>query len=390
MPMMNMKTKEQMLMASLDGLQRNAGIGSISPGSVARAFAEAIHSEIYDLYNALKVSVEQSSLSTANGINLDMIGALYNVPRRSVSSELIPERTTANIEFFISKTHNTAIVIPSGTLVFNDVSSYSSTQYMYEVNGDVIIPNGNTRAYGAVKAKFADNNITAARNTLTQHNFIPPAGVVVFCNNPKEVYSTLNSESDDNYRRRIVSAIRGSSTGTAESIRFAALAIKGVKDAKIREASFGIGSCDIIIVPETRSGLATMTDLVIDQVRSIKPVGVNINVRMAERKPVDINMSIILREGTTTDTAKAVENQARIFINRYVNSLSIGDSISITEIERQARNASEIIVSASVKSIRVDNQNIANKDYRLSDDKSYMTSGSLAVYSVIMGNSSSY
>lgn len=79
MPMMNMKTREQMLMASLDGLQKNAGIASISPGSIARAFAEAIHSEIYDLYNALKISVEQSNLSTANGINLDMIGALYNV-----------------------------------------------------------------------------------------------------------------------------------------------------------------------------------------------------------------------------------------------------------------------------------------------------------------------
>lgn len=387
MPVMNVKTKEQMLMATLDGLQRNAGISSVSPGSIARAFAEAIHSEIYDLYNSLRLSVEQSNLSTASGMNLDMIGALYNVPRRSISAELVPERTTANIEFFMNQTHNISMVIPAGTLVFNDINNYSSIQYSYELTGDVIIPAGNTRAYGAVKAKFADNNITAARNTLVKHNFIAPPGIVIYCNNPKEVYSTLNSESDDNYRRRIVSAVRGSNTGTAESLRFAALAVKGVKDAKIREASFGIGSCDIIIVPETRSGIATMSELVIEQVRAIKPVGVNLNVRVAERKPVDANMSLVLREATSTDVARAVENQARIFINRYINSLSIGDSLSITEIERQAKLASEVVVSASVTSIRVDNQSIANKDYRLSDDKSYMTAGSLTVYSVIMGNS---
>jgi uncharacterized phage protein gp47/JayE len=387
MPVMNIKTKEQMLLATLDSLQKNAGINSISPGSIARAFAEAIHTEMYDLYNALKLSVEQSNLATASGANLDMIGALYNVPRRSISAELVSERATGNIEFFINQVYNSAIVIPSGTLVFNDINNYSSVQYMYELNGEVIIPAGNTRAYGSVKAKFADNNITAARNTLVKHNFVAPPGVVVFCNNPKEVYSTLNSESDDNYRRRIVAGVRGSSTGTAESVRFAALAVKGVKDAKIREASFGIGSCDIIIVPETRSGISSMSQSVIEQVRSIKPIGVNVNVRIAERKPVDVNITLILREGTNSSTARAVENQARIFINRYINTLSIGDSLSMTEIERQARLASEVIVSATTNSVRVDNQNIPNKDYRLSDDKSYMTAGSLSIYSVIMGSS---
>jgi uncharacterized phage protein gp47/JayE len=387
MPLINIKTREQMLMATLDGLQRNVGISSVSPGSVARAFAEAIHSEIYDLYNALKLSVEQSNLSTASGIYLDMIGALYNVPRRSISAELTSERTTANIEFFMNQTHSANVVIPTGTLVFNDINNYSSTQYSYELTGDVIIAVGNTRAYGAVKAKFADNNITAARNTLVKHNFIPPPGVVVYCNNPKEVYSSLNSESDDNYRRRIVSSVRGSSSGTAESIRFAALAVKGVKDAKIREASFGVGSCDIIIVPETRSGLSSVSELVIEQVRAIKPVGINLNIRIAERKPVDVNISLVLREATTSDVARAVENQARIFINRYINSLSIGDTLSVADVERQARIASEVVISASVTSIRVNNQNISNKDYRLSDDKSYMVAGSLTVYSVIMGDS---
>ena len=381
----NIKSKEQMLVATLNALQKNAGISAISPGSIARAFAEAIHSEISDLYNSLKVSIEQSNLSTASGINLDMIGTLYNVQRRTISSELVPERVTGNIEFYLNTTHSSTVTIPKGTLVYNDATAFSSTQYQYELNSDVVIATGNTRAYGSVKAKFADNNVTAARNTLVRHNFISPPGIVVYCNNPKEVYSSLNSESDDNYRRRIVSAIRGSASGTAESVRFAALSVKGVRDVKIREASLGVGTCDIVVIPETQAGISIMSQLVYEKIKSVKPVGINMNLRIATKKLVDVSATLTLREGTSGAIARSVENQSKIFLNRYLNSLTIGDSVSIAEIERQMKLSSELVMSVTVGNIKVDNRNIPNKDYRLSDDKSYMAAGTLSLFSVIMG-----
>jgi uncharacterized phage protein gp47/JayE len=387
MTIVNFKTKEQMLVSVLDGLQRNAGINSISPGSIARAFAETINSEIYDLYNSLRLSVEQSNLSTAGGMRLDMIGALYGVNRRTITEELAMDRLSGNIEFFTNRTHSSDILIPAKTLIYNDTTSHSSVQYTYELFGDVVISSGNTRAYGSVKAKFPDNNIVAPRNTLIRHNFMSPPGVVVFCNNPKEVYSSLNSESDDNYRRRIIAKIRGSGSGSAESLRFAALGIKGVRDVKIREASFGIGSCDVIIVPETRSGIASLMQLVMGEIRAIKPIGININVRIAERKTVDVNMSISLRKGTSSATARSVENQVRIFVHRYLNSLLIGDSLIVSEIERNAKLASDVVVSAEVKLVKVDDYRISNKEYTLADDRSYMVAGSLGIYSVIIGNS---
>jgi uncharacterized phage protein gp47/JayE len=380
-----MKSKEQMLVATLNALQKNAGISAISPGSIARAFAEAIHSEISDLYNSLKVSIEQSNLSTASGINLDMIGALYNVQRRTISSELVPERVTGNIEFYLNTTHSSTVTIPKGTLVYNDTTAFSSTQYQYELNSDVVISTGNTRAYGSVKAKFPDNNVTAARNTLVKHNFISPPGIVVYCNNPKEVYSSLNSESDDNYRRRIVSGVRGSASGTAESVRFAALSVKGVRDVKIREASLGVGTCDIVVIPETQAGITIMSQLVYEKIKSVKPVGINMNLRIATKKLVDVSATLTLREGTSGAIARSVENQSKIFLNRYLNSLTIGDSVSISEIERQMKLSSELIMSVTVGNIKVDNRNIPNKDYRLSDDKSYMAAGTLSLFSVIMG-----
>jgi len=128
-----------------------------------------------------------------------------------------------------------------------------------------------------------------------------------------------------------------------------------------------------------------MSQLVYEKIKAIKPVGINLNLRIATKKLVEVSATLTLREGTTSTISKSVENQARIFLNRYLNSLTIGDSVSVGEIERQMKLASELIVSVAVNNIKVDNRNIPNKDYRLSDDKSYMAAGTLSLFSVIMG-----
>lgn len=376
-----------MLINALDSLQRNAGISSISPGSIARAFAEAITTEIADLYSSFKISVEQSSLALASGKNLDAIGELYNVSRRSIADELITDRVTSNIQFYLTSPYSSDITIPSGTLVYNNVDNFNDIQYAYELSNSILIQSGATSVYGAVKAKYENTGITAARDTLVKHNFIAPPGAVVFCTNPKEVYAAINAEADDNYRKRIVSAIRGSSSGTAESIRFAALSVKGVKDVKIKEGSYGIGSCDLLIVPESPSSLGNIPEIVYTAVSQAKPLGIRINTRVAIKKSVDVSVTLTLKQGTSSQAATAIEMQARIFLIRYLNSLTIGSSISVQEMESQAKYASDFIVGVTVNNLSVDKKSVPNVNYRLSDDKSYMGAGAVGVYSVIIGSS---
>lgn len=388
MPILNVKTKEQILINALDALQKNAGVSSVSPGSIARAFAEAITTEVSDLYSSFKISVEQSNLSLASGKNLDAIGELYNVPRRTITDELVVDRVTANIQFFINSAYSSDIVIPAGTLVYNDVNNFNDIQYAYELSSNVIIPSGSTSEYGTVKPKSQNTGITAGRNTLIKHNFISPPGTVVFCTNPKEVYAAINAESDDNYRKRIISAIRSNNSGTSESLRFAALSVKGVRDAKIKEGSYGIGSCDLLIVPESLSGLANLPEVVFTAISAVKPMGIRVNTRIASRKSVDASITLTLKQGTSSQAAASIEMQAKIFVTRYLNSLTLGSSISIQEIENQARFASDFIVGVSVNNLTVDKKSISNASYKLSDDKSYMGAGTIGVYSVIIGSSS--
>jgi uncharacterized phage protein gp47/JayE len=386
MSVYGIKSKSDILINILNSLQKDAGISAVYPGSIARAFAEAFSSEVSDLYEALKFNINQSNLSSASGRNLDLIGDLYGVSRKSITEYASEDRQSFNIEFFIDKAHSSSITIPQGVLVYNDVSNFISTQYGFKLAGDVTIPIGSTRAYGRVEPNFSDNAYVAPVNSLTKHNFFSPAGVILFCNNPKEVYSNINSESDSNFRRRIIASIKSKAIGSAESVRFAALAVRGVRDVRIREGSYGIGSCDVIVVPETTSGLSNLPQNVLIAVNAVKPVGIKLNIRIAEKVTVSVGATIRIPMGVSETLSSGIRNQASLFIKRYLNSLTIGDSVSIKQIEAQINRSSDYIRSAIVSSLTADGRELSIQDFSLEGIKKYVSAGTVTINSVIMGS----
>lgn len=379
------KEKEEILISILNSLETDAGITAIYPGSIARAFAEAISSQISDLYASLNFTFRQSGLSTASGRSLDLIGELYGVTRKQISDSAAAERQSFNIEFFIQKPHSQAVVVPSQTLVYNNIENFSGRQYRYKLNGEVVIPPGATRAYGMIMPDFEDNAYVAPKNSLTIHNFIAPPGVVIFCKNTKEVYSKINSEGDENYRRRIVASIKTRAAGTTESVRFAALSIKGVRDVRIRESSYGIGSCDIIVVPETLSAIQQMPEVILSSIASVRPAGVRFNVRLAEKIEINLSATISLSNSVDDVLAAGIKNQASLFVKRYLNSLTIGDTISISEIERQIRQSSDYIRGVSINTFNADGKDLPLADFTPLSDKLYPGAGNIAIYAAIIG-----
>lgn len=385
MPTVSTRTREEIVARILTALEQNAGITATSPGSVARAFADAFGTEMFYLHEAFKEAVNQASLSTAYGRSLDLIGELYNVRRKTLSQQLTYERSTANIEFVLSAPHISDIVIPKGTLIYNDVGSYSSLQYYYKLTANVTILAGVTKAYGIVEPNFESNDYVASIGTLTRHNYIAPPGVLVFCSNPKEVYPVQNSESDDNYRRRIISAVKINSTSSTESLRFSALSINGVKDIRIREASFGLGSCEIIVVPEVANNDSRIPTLVAAAIEPVRPIGIRTTVSVAQPVAVSVDAVISLPYGTSDNLRAGIQNQASIFVKRYLNSLTLGDSASLQEIERQIRVSSDLIRSVNITSMTANGVNVNKKDFKPSSEKQYVASGEVGISSVILG-----
>jgi len=385
MSIYGVKSKAEILTSILRNLEKNAGITATYPGSIAQAFADAFSSEISDLYEAFRFSVNQSRLTTASGRNLDLIGDLYGIPRKSVSDYVAQERQTYNIEFFINKQHSRDVIIPRGTLVYNDVSNFTTKQYSYAVAGDVIIPTGSLKAYGIVKPNFSDNSYVAGINTLTKHNYIGPNTVIVGCSNPKEVYSNISSESDDNYRRRILASMKTRLPGTAESVRFAALSVKGVRDVRIRQATYGIGSCDVIVVPEVSSGLKALPESILTAITSVKPVGIRFNVRIAEKVIINVNYTITVPTGNSESGLQGLLNQSTLFVKRYLNSLSIGDTVSLSELERQIKLSSDIIRGVTFSGLTANGKDLPLKDIITNSVTEYYAAGNVVGAAVVVG-----
>jgi uncharacterized phage protein gp47/JayE len=386
MPINYTKSKQQIMSKIITSLEKNAGVSANHPGSVARAMAEALAIEIGDLYEALKFSVDQTSLATASGRSLDLIGDLYGVFRRTVSEDTQQERASFNIEFRIGAPHSAAINIPSGTLVYNDVTDFSAKQYQYKLIGNVIIPAGATRAYGRIIPNFSSADFTASRGTLTRHNFLSPDGVIVYCSNDREVYSMLNMESDEMYRKRIIKAIKSNSFGTAESLRLRALGVSGVRDVRVRESSYGLGSCDIIIVPESQRISSALVTELYASLSEVKPVGIKLNIKVAERVPVNVAVNIVLPSGLSDAVVVGIENQASLFLKRYLNSKTIGDNISSGDMESQVKLASDFIKSVNIISVSANGQEVPKGIYRINSDKEFMIAGTVSVFSVIMSS----
>lgn len=385
MPTINTRTKDEIVVRILNSLEQNANITSTSPGSIARAFADAFGTEMYYLYESFREAVNQTSLSTASGRGLDLIGELYNVRRRVLSDELTYERSTANIEFFLTQPHTADIVIPKGTLVFNDVGSFNSVQYSYKVFQDVLILTGAKKAYGIVEPNFESNEFVASIGTLTRHNYIPPPGVILYCSNPKEIYPVRNAESDDNYRRRILSATRANAVGSIESMRFAALSVSGVRDIRVREASYGLGSCEIIVIPEVSGRIGSIPNAVQAAVANVRPIGVRLNVRVAEPVQYSVAATIMLPYGTGQTLRVGIERQAEVFVKRYLNSFTIGDQVSIQQIEAEIKKSSDFIKSVNITTVNADGYNVGRKDFKPTGEAEYIVAGNVRVSSGIIG-----
>ena len=386
MPIVYSKSKPEVLGRMLLALEKNAGITATYPGAIARAFAEAVATEVSDLYETLKFAVDQTAMSTASGRSLDLIGELYGVGRKVVSPDAEQERSSFNIEFFISSPSSSDIIVTKGTSIFNDVTEFASRQYQYQLESDVVIIAGTTKAFGRITPSFSSEDFTAARGSLTKHNFTAPDGTIVYCSNPKEVYSTSGMESDENYRRRISLSIKERSYGTAESLRLNALALPGVRDVRIRESSYGLGSCDIIVVPESQRIDPSFVQNVASNLSGRKPVGIKLNIRIADRVGINTVANIVLPQGLSSSAITAIENQANLFVKRYLNSMTIGSSISYSDIESQIRASSDFIKSVNVLSVTSKGQEIPKGIFRLNTEREYMIAGTVSVFSVIMSS----
>lgn len=368
MPAYFSKSTDQIVRQALTKLSRTTTITSTGPGSIARSLIEIISDDIGAFYSTLDFNLNQSVVATATGRALDLIGALYNTKRKQLSDLAATNASMGAFYFYLTSPSGLNIVIPRGTRIETPGDETLGQVFSYVTTEEATIPAGRLRAYASIRPMFEDSIFTAGINTLTSHNYAAPGGVDVYCTNPKAISATTGYELDDDYRTRIIKSVRTTGGGTAEAVRFAALALPGVRDVRVRQAPYGLGTFEVLVVAEDYSVSLGMVDYVRTTLEAVRPVGVRMLVKRPELLHVDITAKVSLKSGLNI-TTEGVTRRVNNAILRYLNSLSVGDQLVYNQMISYILEATEVISDVTITSLSVNGKQILRTNYAPKEDE---------------------
>lgn len=341
------KVASQILQEIIAKIQNETPIQAVSPGTIARTFAEAFGNQLGDYYRALDFNLAQSVVSSANGIALDRLGELYNVKRNTVTEIAEINRSIGSFYFYIDNPHNEDIVIPTGTSIYTTTNDFVGRQYHYLTTEPTTIRLGRTRAFASIRPAFTDSVFSAGTNTLNIHSFTSPPGVRVRCTNPKPIQPQPGFESDGNYRTRIIKQIRVLNTSSVEAIRFAGLGVSGIRDIKIREAVYGLGSLQVLVIPEERTLSNAKVDEVNTAIQKVRAAGCRVYIKRPDLVPFDVSVAVVAPP-QSTDEDRILLRRVENAILRYMNTFLSGDTLIYNRLIEAAMDASEVLTDVQI------------------------------------------
>lgn len=364
MPVVFRKNEMEILSQALDKVAKNTNITSISSGSVVRAIIEAITKEIGDLYDIMDFNFRQNFISTASGSSLDLFGALYDTTRKTTSNLITIDKASNSFFFYLETAYGSNIVIPSGTNVFTDVSSYLGQQFSYKTTETVTIPAGKLRVAAPIKPNFSDSVFTAGKNTINYHDFTSPAGARVMCTNPKSIQAQIGYEDDAAYRARIMKAMRVTAAGTSEAIRFAALAISGVRDIKVRQAPYGFGSFEVIVIPEDLNSSNVLVERVNNALDRVRPLGVRMYTKSPSTVRLETDIQLVTPAGTNALDLSNATQRAQSAASRFVSRLLPGDPLVYNKFIQSILDSSEYVNDVIITRFSIGGIEVPRRNYQ--------------------------
>lgn len=377
------KNRNDILLQALRKVERNTSLTASGPGSIVRALTEVITTELADFYDVLDFNVQLQLISTAQGRALDLMGSLYNVARKTLTQIATIDKELGSFYFYVDSPAPSTITIPAGAIVQTDSDTYIGETFSYQTTEVATIPTGRTRVWASIRPLYADSIFTAGINTLTIHDVDEglPLGVLLKCTNPKSISPQTGYEDDDSYRARIIKSVRTAAGGTAEAVRFAALAIPGVRDIIIQNAPYGLGSFQVLVALEQ----GTISETVVQQVRQelelVRPLGSRMFLREPELLSVDLKLSILFKDNINIDK-QSVSRRAKVGVLRYLNTLSIGSTLIYPVLLQFILESSDAILDVSVVEFKANGEELLRRNFVPQADQQLVPGSIEVTYSV--------
>ena len=285
---------------------------------------------------------------------------------RNYKTEEIKTKKARRRDFsnYLNSPTSSDVTIPKGTKIYTNMSSLVGRRFSYSTTENVVIPAGRTRAYASIIPNFTDTTYTAGVGSLTLHDFPSSVTALVYCVNPKEIPVQFGYETDDAYRVRIIKQIRVTSSGTSEAMRFAALSSSGVRDVSITQLPYGMGSVEIVIVPDQNGDVNQIVANATAAIEAVRPSGIRLFIKTPTTQAVDINVSLIVPVVTSSQLIETIVKRATTGVTRYLNSLLPGKPLVYNRLVSTIIDSSDSVKDVVINNLKVNGTEILRRNYQ--------------------------
>lgn len=218
------------LLSALQG----TGITQTSPGGKARAFCDAVGSQLGGLEGRAYSSIGQSLLPYATSDNLDFLGEIYGIPRLDAQTGNSPA-SDGNFVFYVkdgtfgSINSGNNIVVPAGTAI----STNDPNGPVYTTDFTVTLPASSSSQYVSATSVLDGSAGNVQASVFVNLNFLGYTnaryGSLQVTNNFGVVIGR-DAETDDNYRYRISLKLQSTGGAAEADLRLAILQVPGIQD----------------------------------------------------------------------------------------------------------------------------------------------------------------
>lgn len=320
---------------SLQNLVTRSSITNQTVGGIARSLIEVINLNISEYYDILDINTSMGFVSSAEGYFLDLIGDLFNITR------LVPETASASVsdgaQLFYVATGTLHDRIPTDIILQGTQVSTSDGSIVFTVSSNTVFGISDTQVYVPITAAGTGSSYNVGVNTLIQHSL----GITdVFTTNEKVVIGGSDTESDSNFRYRIINSSLSAERANETAIRLAALSVAGVGDVKIKPYARGVGSYDMLVVPV--EGIATdkMISDVQNAINLVQAVGVTGTAIKPTIVPVELEVRLIFTTGTNDVDREDIRGRVVTAIEKYIVNIPLGGAFILNELRQQIMDVS--------------------------------------------------
>lgn len=270
--------------------------------------------EIYKNEVNLDFVKRQISPSTATGAYLDAHASDRGLSRKPAV------KAKGLVRFYTEIPLQSDVSVPAGTVV----ATSGSQAVSYTTDSDITIARGSSGASAQCTAVIGgvSGNAAVGKVNVLVTNVIGVDGVT----NLYPITGGTEEEGDDELRKRVIDSYKNISNGSNKVYyRNLALSVEGATSVNVVPNVRGAGTIDLYVASGRAAAPVSVVNAVSALVNSEREMNVSVYVFTADLKTFTIGINALKKIGYTD---AAVEANIRASVDRLIDSVEVGDSVS--------------------------------------------------------------